>query len=447
MMFKFFLVVVLIIGYFSLSFTAISGSRTSKYPILQDLNLRAEIVYSGIKFPTSMAFLGANDILVLEKNEGVIKRIVNGTIIDRPLLDLNVATNNERGMLGIAVGRNINHTYIFVYLTESTTKDGEETRELLHGRLYRYELINDILMNPKLLIDIPFRADGIPQHYGGKLLTGFDSSIYLIIGDYGSQRTETQNFDRIGISNGSSVIYKVSYDGNSVDSILSPDKPFNKYYAYGIRNSFGMDFDPITGKLWDTENGNSFGDEINLVEPGFNSGWAKIQGFWEVLDPRLRHSPNLENIIPKPDGLFGFDGKGNYSSPEFTWVQSVGVTALKFLDSEKYGTQYKDDLFVGDFNNGNLYHFELNENRTALKLQGPLSDKIANSANDLKGIIFGRHFWGITDIKVGPDGYLYVLSLYEGADDCVYQDTPKVNECINYNPGIEGTIFKILPID
>ena len=54
-----------------------------------------------------------------------------------------------------------------------------------------------------------------------------------------------------------------------------------KYYAYGIRNSFGMDFDPVTGNLWDTENGPSYGDEINLVEPGFNSGWQVVQGSLE----------------------------------------------------------------------------------------------------------------------------------------------------------------------
>ena len=54
------------------------------------------------------------------------------------------------------------------------------------------------------------------------------------------------------------------------------------HYAYGIRNSFGIDFDPITGTLWDTENGPICGDELNLVEPGFNSGWDKVQGMSET---------------------------------------------------------------------------------------------------------------------------------------------------------------------
>ena len=61
-------------------------------------------------------------------------------------------------------------------------------------------------------------------------------------------------------------------------SILSDEPPLNMYYAYGIRNSYGMDFDPLSGNLWDTENGPGNSDEINLVLPGFNSGWQEVMG-------------------------------------------------------------------------------------------------------------------------------------------------------------------------
>lgn len=56
--------------------------------------------------------------------------------------------------------------------------------------------------------------------------------------------------------------------------------PLDLYYSYGIWNSFGLAFDPVTRILWDTENGLIFGDEINLVDPGFNSGYNKIDGMW-----------------------------------------------------------------------------------------------------------------------------------------------------------------------
>ena len=427
-------------NYFSSTLASIPGTESGTTPTLHVPGFQAEIVYRGIDFPTSMAFLAPNDILVLEKNEGTVRRIINNTMLDQPMLDLNVAMHGERGMLGIAIARNLSNTYVFVYLTESA-KDGEVNNEFLHGRLYRYELTNDELINPKLLLDIPFRSNTLPQHYGGRLVLGPNSSLYLIVGDHGGQHTETQNFDTISYGNGTSVIYRISYDGHSIDNILSDKKPFNKYYAYGIRNGFGIDLDPLTGNLWDTENGHTFGDEINLVVPGFNSGWARVQGIWEAQDP--------EKASTSPENLFDFGGKGVYSSPQFTLLRpSIGVTAAKFLDSEKYGEEYENDLLVGDFHMGNIYRFDLTKNRTALELQGPLADKVANGVNDLKGLIFGRNFGGITDIQVGPDGYLYVLSIYQGGDDCntyIEEKVLETNECITYSSGAAGTIFKILP--
>ena len=83
------------------------------------------------------------------------------------------------------------------------------------------------------------------------------------------------------------------------EGILGEEHPLNMYYAYGIRNSFGLDFDPVTGNLQDTENGPHFGDEINLVEPGFNSGWKKVQGIWS-----LNVNQSRQGIVSPNDTLF-----------------------------------------------------------------------------------------------------------------------------------------------
>ena len=175
------------------------------------------------------------------------------------------------------------------------------------------------------------------------------------------------------------------------------------YYAYGIRNSFGIDFDPVTGDLWDTENGESVGDEINLVKPGFNSGWNKVQGVWVGTASDLNESERYIFDTNEKD-LVDFDGKGVYSKPELSWFHNAGLTALKFLNSSKYGEEYENDMFVGDFNNGNLYHFDLNEDRTELSLDGDLEDKIVHHSREIKNYIFGQRFAGISDIEVGPDG-------------------------------------------
>jgi glucose/arabinose dehydrogenase len=204
---------------------------------------------------------------------------------------------------------------------------------------------------------------------------------------------------------------RITQDGHIPGGgILGDDGISRKYYAYGIRNSFGMDFDPLTGKLWNTENGPSYGDEINLVEPGFNSGWLEVQGMATF------------NFYSEQD-LVNFWGKGNYSDPEFVWTDTVGPTAIKFLPSDKLGKQYANDAFVSDVTQGNIYRFDLANNRTGLKVEGSLADKIANNATENNDIIFGDGFGGISDLEVGPyDGYLYVVSLGHGA---IYRIVPK----------------------
>jgi glucose/arabinose dehydrogenase len=120
---------------------------------------------------------------------------------------------------------------------------------------------------------------------------------------------------------------------------------------------------------------------------------------------------DLGPIFQSPDNLVEFGGNGKYRSPEFTWLQTDGPTALKFLNSDKLGKQYENSMFVGDVNTGNLFNFKLDQERTGLDLSGPLSDKVANTQDELRDNIFGSGFGVITDIQVGPDdGYLYILT-------------------------------------
>jgi glucose/arabinose dehydrogenase len=209
---------------------------------------------------------------------------------------------------------------------------------------------------------------------------------------------------------------RITQEGEAADiqGIISDENPLNLYYGYGIRQSFGMEFDPVTGNLWDTENGNTEYDELNLVEPGFNSGWRDVSGLAE-----------RAGDLDIEEDLVDFDGRGRYSDPEFTWQQTVAPTGLDFLDSSALGATYQNDLFVGDYNNGNLYHFDLNADRTQLVLGGDLADRAMDPGDEDSDILFGTGFGGITDVEVGPDGYLYVLT---------FQDDG-------------GSIFRIVPAD
>ncbi|MGC2573377.1 MAG: PQQ-dependent sugar dehydrogenase [Candidatus Nitrosopolaris sp.] len=392
--------------------TSFSGGQ----PIINDPSLKADLVFQGLRNPTSMAFLGPNDILVLEKAQGTVQRIVNGNMLPKPVLDVNVASEGERGMLGIAIAKptTANGTtarFVFLYYTESNSGVPE-------NHVYRYELIDNKLINSKLILDLP--ASSGPFHNGGKVLIGPDKDVYAIIGDLHYHRTQAQNIASGGPPDLTGGIIRVTQEGNPVlNSPLGNTYPLNLYYAYGIRNSFGMDFDPVTGKLWDTENGPNYGDEINLVERGFNSGWAQVQGIWTPKGEIGNENAGPLNL--NPSDLVDFDGKGKYRAPEFIWFQTVAPTALKFLNSAKLGKQYQNDMFVGDYKNGNLYHFKLNQSRTGLILGVTLADKIANTPENTKPVLFGTGFdGGITDLQVGPDGYLYVLT-YAGA---IYKIVP-----------------------
>jgi glucose/arabinose dehydrogenase len=400
-----FLMPILPIIYAQQNIPGVVASIGKGKPAFIDPNLKIETVTTGLVLPTTMAFVGPDDMLVLEKNKGTVQRIVNGQMLDRPLLQVNVSSEVERGMLGIAVSKD-NQTgkpLVFLYFTES------EGGEPIASRLYRYELMNDTLVNPLLLLELP--AVPGPRHNSGNIIIGPDNNLYVSVGDLDGHITMAQNVKGGGWPDGSSAILRITQDGQALEGgVLGDNGIIKKYYAYGIRNRFGMDFDPVTNMVWDTENGPSYGDEINLIEPGFNSGWLEVQGMAPV---DFNYSEDLVD----------FEGKGNYSDPEFVWTDTVGPTAIKFLHSDRLGKQYENDVFVSDITQGNIYHFDLDINRTQLVLEGALADRVSNNNTENEDIIFGEGFGGISDLEVGPyDGYLYIVSLGHGT---IYRIVPQ----------------------
>nr|MDQ3853073.1 PQQ-dependent sugar dehydrogenase [Thermoproteota archaeon] len=400
---------------------------------IRDPNLQAEELVTGLLRPTAMAFLGdsSDDILVTFKDNGTVRRIIDGVLQPEPLLDVAVANNNgtnERGMLGMAVAeQNETTTYVFLYYTESGGgQDGDDSAGVVPAgnRLYRYELVENgdsaELINPKLLLDLPARPG--PRYNGGPLLVTENQNgtvLYLMIGDLDHRESQTENYEDGPPPDGTGGILAIDVEGNPLPNPVLVEQVNGEeengeeengeeedigmlpyYYSYGLRNGFGLAVDPVTGYLWDTENGPDWFDEINLVLPGFNSGWADIQG------PAL--APENEGADPEED-LVNFGGTGVYREPEFAWQNTVGLTAIHFLNSTALGEQYANDMFVGDINNGRLYHFDLNQDRTGLLLEGVLEDKVANTVQELDSVIFGTGFRSISDIETGPDGYLYFL--------------------------------------
>jgi aldose sugar dehydrogenase len=377
------------------------SQTTHAQPSINDDTLGVEPVVEGLSSPTSMIFLDDNDILVLER-DGQVRHVADGVLQEQPVLQIPVNAENERGLLGIAISNSSNsaspNTFnIFLYYTEG---------DPLRNRIYKYQWNGETLINPALILDLP--ADPGPNHYGGKIVIGQDGYLYAVIGDL-NHDGQLQNFPNGPPPDDTGSIFRI----NPKDGSAAPDNPFtgseddvlSKYYAYGVRNSFGLDFDPLTGNLWDTENGPASFDEINLVRPGFNSGWQSVMG-------PISLSGDTE------DDLVNFPGS-QYADPKFSWAESVAPTDIEFFSSSNLGARYTNNIFVGDITNGNLYFFEVNENRDGISLdttqqQSGLSDFVVNSEDELSAIIFGSSFGGITDIETGPDESLYILSYDEG---------------------------------
>jgi glucose/arabinose dehydrogenase len=330
---------------------------------------------------------------------------------EEPVLKVPVNTKGETGLLGIAVRNDssTNITNVYLYFTEN---------DPYRNRIYKYDWNGGMLINPTLLLDL----SAAKFHNGGKIAIGPDGYLYAVVGELSLTATgQLQNFPNGSSPDDTSSIFRIS----PIYGSQASDNPFTKsgsnasrYFAYGIRNSFGMDFDPVTGALWDTENGDANYDEINIVRPGFNSGWKTIMG------PISQSQHNVSELVKLPGS--------HYADPILSWKTSLAPTDVEFFESSSLGDKYTNNIFVAGSKTGSLYFFEINEGRDGLKLNatehGPgLSDRVVDDEDELSTINFGKNFGLITDIETGPDGFLYVL---------VYlppEGEPK------------GTLYRILP--
>ena len=395
--------------------TGISFSE-SYAQIVYDDDFVIEKFATGLNFPTTMTFVD-DELLILEKETGkVIKISENGLKFVEPVLDVAVSNGGESGLLGIE--STDNHVYLYYTKAcyghgwdESSTKFSEYGSSNCNSfqfdkphdkysknSLYQYDWDGEKLINPVLIKEFP--ADN-NDHAGGIIVANGDDEIYFVIGN--------QNFDRpesfLMYDSGEIIDKNLKTPDYVIATILKIDNTEKNIetFATGIRNSFGLAIDPITGYLWDTENGANGWDEINLVKKGFNSGWVAQMG-------------------PSSDPLNDFDtpyvmsGDFVYSDPEFSWTQSIGVTAISFPTIDSF-SKFSDSLFVGDFNNGRIYKFQLNGDRTEFIFSNPeLSDlkydwgvdEYTNQNLFAEGIR-----GGVVDIKFHKND-MYVVSIFDG---------------------------------
>lgn len=413
---------------------------------LVDPNLTYDTVAaSGLSLPIAIEFLepsNPNRFFVIEKNTGRVKLVENGTVV-ATVLDLPVNNASERGLLGIALHPDFaQNGYVYLYYTRSSTGSDTGTQSAWSdNRVERYTWNGSSLVNPTLIVSFPrdTTQNNGPNHDGGVILFGPDGRLYGVTGDLNRGRLTNgrieQNTSTTAVA-GVGGIFRLNHDGS-----IPPDNPFvshpdphiQRLWAYGIRNSFGMAFDTLTAKFWITENGPNVYDEINLVERGFNSGWLKIMG------PDSRDATYSENgntaynasdLVYLPNSY--------YADPVFSWLTPIGVTSIQFLRSARFDSGVRDNAVVGESNNGQLYFFRLNATRDDFVLSGALADRVADSTAERNSLAWGTGWGIVTDLKIGPDGYLYVVSMFANR---VYRIRP-VNppEVVNGQARLEGRV-------
>lgn len=371
-----------------------------------------DIVHTGsIIQPTCMAFLEDTDILVGEKASGRVKRVINGIVNTTPVLDLAVNFAGERGLLGMTLDPQFSiNQFVYVFYTRSSTANDTSDDSVADQRISRFTWNGSSLVSESVLLTLPYG----PLHLGGVITFGpataapADQKLYAVIGDL-ERLGKNQNYASGADAEDSGVILRINSDGSTpagdekgpFSDVPGANASLQRTFAYGIRNSFGIAFDPVTGKLWQTENGRGSYDEINLVEPGFNSGWMYIMG------PLSRES------FSGAPSTFHHTNTSTYSDPEFSWFNSVAPTSIHFNSSTNIGQKYLNNCFVGDAKTGSMYRFRLNSQRNGLAFSTPglASDLVKDPEDTGNEILFATGLGITTDIENSPGGFLHSLSL------------------------------------
>lgn len=366
-----------------------------------DPDLRVDLYVKGLNSPTGVAFLNeSGDALITQKNDGRVMLVRDRKVVGTAL-DLPVANDSEQGLLSIALSPNFaSDKAVYLYHTAASRDGGTP----IANRISRYTWNGNSLVFNKTVMDLPGGPG--PNHDGGKITFGPKGKLFAVVGDL-NRSERTANFENSSAVNRVSSIIRIQPNGKGIST-----NPFaaggrtavDDIFAYGVRNSFGLAVDPVTGDLWDTENGPGRMDEINRVTPGFNSGWRDIMG------PTSRNGGSTGNLV-------SLGGRAAYSDPEFAWEDPVAPTDLHFFTGSRLGEEYRNDLFVGDVNTGSIFHFDLASDRKSLALSGGLADGVADNSGNLlaeqESILFGEDFGIVTDLLNGPGG-LFALSLTKG---------------------------------
>ena len=294
-------------------------------------------VATGLAWPAGFTFAPDGRIFYGERFTGEIRIYDPSTGSNTLFFTIsNISTQGEQGLLGIALPPQFATTrpYVFAYATR-TTPSG------LRNQIVRIKDVSGTGTSPKII----FSSDTVAgaYHDGGRILFGPDGNLFVVVGE-GHDSSNSQD-----LTNNAGKILRMNGNGQA-----PPDNPHppSLIWSYGHRNSFGMAFDPVTGRLWETENGPDCNDELNRIVKGGNFGW----GPKETCDGQAPQNTN--NSGPTPRIL-----------PKRFYTPTIAPTGTVFCHGCRLGSASKDRLFFGAFNTSQIRRVTLTSSRLGVASQ------------------------------------------------------------------------------
>ena len=267
---------------------------------------RVEQIASGLEVPWSIVFAPDSRLFFTER-PGRVRTIEHGTLRAQPLATIaDVEPAGESGLLGMTLDPRFAENH-WLYLAYTYRSDRQ------YVRVVRFREVNNTLTDARLIIDnIPAAS----IHAGCRLRFGPDGKLYITTGD-AAERELAQRLDSLA-----GKTLRLNDDGT-----VPADNPFvnrkdarPEIWSYGHRNAQGLDWQPGTNLLFQTEHGPGGGDELNIVERGENYGWPVIDGNEsrdQMRSPLLEYTPSVApssgmfyrgNLFPQFQGNFFFGG-------------------------------------------------------------------------------------------------------------------------------------------
>ncbi len=325
----------------------------------------------GLRNPWALAFLpGGKDMLVTERAGNL--RLVNAEGKVGPSISgvPKVWAEGQGGLLDVALSPEFgkDRTVYLSYAEEGS--DGKAGTAVGRGQLSedRARLENFTVIfrqQPKL---------SVGNHFGSRLVFDRDGYLFIALGE-NNQRPTAQDLDKL-----QGKVVRILPDGEvpKDNPYVGKDNVRPEIWSYGHRNQQGAALNPWTGQLWTHEHGPRGGDEINIPKPGKNYGW-----------PIATHGINY-SLLPIPEA------KGEHVDgmvdPHHVWEKSPGISGMAFYDSPAFKA-WDHNLFIGALATQELIRLQLD------------GDKVVHEER-LLGDLKAR----IRDVRLGPDGYLYVLT-------------------------------------